>query len=131
MSAKKLPPPSGSDQLAAVLRRRHAPEPPAEAPAPPPAAPDPQPVAPAPAQAAPPVPDAAPTAPAKPSPTARAQEMDRRSWYMPKATADALAAAVDDLHYATRAPKHAVLAAVIDVALAHVEEARGRLRPDT
>jgi hypothetical protein len=28
-----------------------------------------------------------------------------RSWYMPKASADALAALVDDVHFATRLPK--------------------------
>ncbi len=53
--------------------------------------------------------------------------MDRRSWYMPKTAADALAAAVDDLHYATRQPKHAVLAALLAVALEHQDDACQRL----
>lgn len=54
--------------------------------------------------------------------------MDRRSWYMPAESAAALAAAVDDLHYATRQPKHAVLAALLAVALEHQDEARERLQ---
>ena len=59
--------------------------------------------------------------------TARTAEMDRRSWYMPRESADALAQLVDDLHYATRRPKHEVLAAVIAVALAHRSEIETRL----
>jgi hypothetical protein len=54
--------------------------------------------------------------------------MDRRSWYMPKATADALADAVEDLHFDTRRPKHEVLRALVEVALEHRSEARSRLR---
>ncbi len=46
---------------------------------------------------------------------------------MPKTAADALAAAVDDLHYATRQPKHAVLAALLAVALEHQDDACQRL----
>jgi len=53
--------------------------------------------------------------------------MDRRSWYMPRESADALAQLVDDLHYATRRPKHEVLAAVIAVALVHRSEIENRL----
>lgn len=53
--------------------------------------------------------------------------MDRRSWYMPRETADALAAAVEDLHYATRQPKHAILAALVAAALEHTNEVRKRL----
>jgi hypothetical protein len=53
--------------------------------------------------------------------------MDRRSWYMPRSSADALAAAVEDLHYATRQPKHAIMAALIDVALDHLEDVRQRV----
>lgn len=51
----------------------------------------------------------------------------RRSWYMPRASADALAAAIEDLHFATRRPKQEVIAALIAVALEHQEEARQRL----
>ena len=53
--------------------------------------------------------------------------MDRRSWYMPKAVADALAKAVEDLHYDTRRPKHEVLRALVEVALEHRGEAQQRL----
>lgn len=54
--------------------------------------------------------------------------MDRRSWYMPRETADALAAAVDELHYSERLPKHVVLAALVAVALEHTEDAQRKLR---
>jgi hypothetical protein len=46
---------------------------------------------------------------------------------MPASTADALSAAVDDLHYATRRPKAEVLAALVAVALDHRNEAGQRL----
>jgi len=52
--------------------------------------------------------------------------MDRRSWYMPKDSADALAAAVEELHYATRRPKHVVMAALVAVALEHLGEVEQR-----
>lgn len=48
--------------------------------------------------------------------------MDRRSWYMPKATAERLAEAVEELHFTTRQPKHVVLAALIGVALERIPE---------
>lgn len=54
--------------------------------------------------------------------------MDRRSWYMPRASADALAEAVEDLHYDTRKPKHEVLRALVEVALEHRGEARAVLK---
>lgn len=54
--------------------------------------------------------------------------MDRRSWYMPRETADAVAALVDDLHYSMRLPKHAVLDALAKTALAHRDEVEARLR---
>ena len=52
----------------------------------------------------------------------------RRSWYVSAAAADELSGAVDDLHYELRAPKHIVLAAIIRTGLAHLDEARGRVR---
>ncbi|RIH58440.1 hypothetical protein D3C59_33435 [Streptomyces sp. SHP22-7] len=54
--------------------------------------------------------------------------MDRRSWYMPRASADSLAEVVEDLHYDTRQPKHEVLRALVEVALEHRAEARARLK---
>jgi hypothetical protein len=54
--------------------------------------------------------------------------MDRRSWYMPKSSADALADAVEDLHFDTRRPKHEVLRALVEVALAHRGEAAAKLK---
>ncbi|MFS1305184.1 hypothetical protein [Streptosporangium longisporum] len=53
--------------------------------------------------------------------------MDRRSWYMPVESAAALAQLVDDLHYTTRRPKHEVLAAIIDGALARRAETQKKL----
>ena len=47
-------------------------------------------------------------APAQASP---AGDMSMRSWYMPKASADRLAALVDDVHFATRLPKHLIMGA--------------------
>ena len=57
----------------------------------------------------------------------RAGGMDRRSWYMAKQTADALAAVVEDLHFATRKPKHVVLSELVAVALEHQAEVERRL----
>jgi hypothetical protein len=51
-----------------------------------------------------------------------------RSWYMTPATAGTLAQAVDDLHYATRAPKYEVLAAIIRHALADLGPVEAELR---
>jgi hypothetical protein len=47
---------------------------------------------------------------------------------MTPATADALAQAVDDLHYATRAPKYEVLAVIIRHALADLGPIEAELR---
>ncbi|MEV7808962.1 hypothetical protein AB0O28_39025 [Microbispora sp. NPDC088329] len=65
--------------------------------------------------------------PNAPAPASAGQPAVRRSWYMPAATAHALAAAVDDLHFATRRPKHEVLAALIDAALASRDQVADRL----
>ncbi|WP_163549148.1 hypothetical protein [Candidatus Frankia nodulisporulans] len=117
MNPKELPPPAGADDLTALLRSRRA------------AASQPVPAVETgetedgAAPSAPPIPQrrrAPRTAPLAPA-------MDRRSWYMPRASAAALAAAVEDLHYATRQPKHAVLAALLAVALEHQDDARRRL----
>jgi len=59
---------------------------------------------------------------------AGADPATRRSWYVSAAAADELAGAVDDLHYELRAPKHVVLAAIIRTGLAHLDEARERVR---
>lgn len=109
MSARKdLPPPEGIDRMAAAMRRRTRPETGGQD-------------------------KAAPGAGRRTSRTgatgARAG-MDRRSWYMPRAAADALGEAVTELHYRTRRPKFEVLAALIAVALDHQDEAAARLRQD-
>lgn len=107
MSGKKLPPPGGRDDIEALLRRRRVTTEDA------------------------PVEEVAPVAPVappeKPKPRSQGAGMDRRSWYMPRATADALAEVVEDLHFGTRRPKHEVLRALVEVALEHQDEARARL----
>lgn len=46
----------------------------------------------------------------------------RRSWYMTAGTADALASALEDEHFATRRSKTDILAAIVRTALAHRDE---------
>jgi hypothetical protein len=69
---------------------------------------------------------AAPAAPAKPP--AAAGDMTMRSWYMPKASADRLAALVDDVHFATRLPKHLIMGAVVNVIDRHRDEVEAEAR---
>lgn len=45
--------------------------------------------------------------------------MSRRSWYTTSTASDAFAKAVDDLHHATRVPKHTVIAALMEAAVTH------------
>ena len=47
---------------------------------------------------------------------------------MTAATADALAAAVDNLHFATRAPKYEVIAAIIQAGLSDLSAIEAELR---
>ena len=106
---KQLPPPGGGEDLAAALQarlRRNDTDAPGE-----------------------PRTSATDTTSAIPRTRARkaAPAMDRRSWYMPKATADALAAAIDELYWSTHRPKHEVLAALVDIAVARKAEAQERL----
>lgn len=54
--------------------------------------------------------------------------MDRRSWYMPKESADALAAALEELHFTTRQPKHVIMAALVDVALERLPAVEQRVK---
>ena len=53
--------------------------------------------------------------------------MRHRSFYMRSDVADRLAAVVDDLHFATRRPRHEVLAALVGVSLDHLAEIKARL----
>ncbi len=66
--------------------------------------------------------------PAVEPPARTSTEMDRRSWYMPKASADALAALVEELHWETRQPKQAVLAALVEVAVQHRDQVAKKLK---
>jgi hypothetical protein len=63
--------------------------------------------------------------PAKASP---AGDMTMRSWYMPKASADRLAALVDDVHFATRLPKHLIMGALVNVIDRHRDEVEAEAR---
>ena len=67
----------------------------------------------------------APEVPAKPS---AAGDMTMRSWYMPKASADRLAALVDDVHFATRLPKHLIMGALVNVVDRHRAEVEAEAR---
>jgi len=101
--SKELPPPGGGWDVEGMLRRRRIKA------------------------------DEEAAAPAEPEQAKRAAApargggMDRRSWYMAKQTADALAAVVEDLHFATRKPKHVVLSELVAVALEHQAEVERRL----
>lgn len=53
--------------------------------------------------------------------------MRHRSYYLHADVAERLEATVTDLHFTTRRPKHAVLSAAVDVALAHTDEILARL----
>jgi hypothetical protein len=66
---------------------------------------------------------APPAAPPKPE-----AEMTRRSWYAEKTASDALARAVDDLHFATREPKHRIVSALFRLAADHPDAVLGYLQ---
>ncbi|MFC7819517.1 hypothetical protein M6G08_25345 [Streptomyces sp. M92] len=53
--------------------------------------------------------------------------MDLRPSCMTKKSADALAAALEELYLPTRQPKHVVLAALVDVALEHLPAVEQRV----
>lgn len=74
-----------------------------------------------------PAPEALATVPAPRAKKAVPLEMDRRSWYMPKAVAEALSDEIDELHFTTRRPKWAVLMAIIAVAMDHKDEISAKL----
>ncbi|NUK93994.1 hypothetical protein HRW16_19580 [Streptomyces lunaelactis] len=53
----------------------------------------------------------------------------RRSWYTSAAAADAFQAVVDDIHHATRVPKHEVVAALLQAAVEQAPKVEKRLGP--
>jgi hypothetical protein len=55
-------------------------------------------------------------------------DMTMRSWYMPKASADRLAALIDDVHFATRLPKNLIMGAVVNVIDRHRAEVEAEAR---
>lgn len=59
---------------------------------------------------------------AKTAPAKEKTKMARRSWYLSEAVADELSEAVDEIHYSTRQPKHAVLDALIRAGLEHRDD---------
>ena len=60
--------------------------------------------------------------------SAASGDMTIRSWYMPKASADRLAALVDDVHFATRLPKHLIMGALVNVIDRHRAEVEAEAR---
>jgi hypothetical protein len=66
--------------------------------------------------------------PEVPARSAAAGDMTMRSWYMPKASADRLAALVDDVHFATRLPKHLIMGALVNVVDRHRGEVEAEAR---
>lgn len=93
MSGKKLPPPKSGAGLSEALRSRHADADPAERE------------------------DTTPAQTRAGSAAKSKVQRVRRSWYLSETTADALAEAVEDLHFATRQPKNVILDALIAAAL--------------
>jgi hypothetical protein len=59
--------------------------------------------------------------------TSERPPMARRSWYLRADVADQLADVVADLHFATRRPRHEVLAVVIGFAVDHRAEIEAQL----
>ncbi|QKW32581.1 hypothetical protein HUT17_05520 (plasmid) [Nocardiopsis flavescens] len=55
--------------------------------------------------------------------------MTRRSWYASADAVEALAKAVDDIHHATRAPKHAVVSELFRAAAAAAPHVQQKLAP--
>ncbi|WP_097870344.1 hypothetical protein [Streptomyces sp. rh34] len=53
--------------------------------------------------------------------------MTRRSWYTRTTAADAFQAVVDDIHHATRTPKHEVVAALLEAAVKQSDRVRNKL----
>lgn len=101
-------------KLAAIRKSAHSQE---ETQAPPPT-----PKATQPAKAA-----AAPARAAKPEPAASGTSMTRRSWYASADAADELARVVDDIHHATRAPKHEVVSELFRAAVAAAPRVQKKL----
>ncbi|MFF7366046.1 hypothetical protein [Streptomyces sp. NPDC008125] len=53
--------------------------------------------------------------------------MTRRSWYTRATAVDAFQRAVDDIHHATRTPKHEVVAALLEAAAGQADRVQRRL----
>ena len=66
-----------------------------------------------------------PEAPARPP---AGGGMTMRSWYMPKGSADQLAALVDDVQFATRLPTHPIMGAAVNVLGRHRDEIEAEAR---
>jgi hypothetical protein len=62
------------------------------------------------------------------APAPATSDMTMRSWYMPKASADRLAALVDDVHFATRLPKNLIMGAIVNVIDRHRAEVEAEAR---
>lgn len=67
-------------------------------------------------------PEEEPTPSSPSQPSAARPTMTRRSWYVERDVADAVQAAVDDIHFSTRVPKNVVLSRLLQEAVAHADE---------
>lgn len=77
-------------------------------------------------------PEPSPPAPARPqTPRTKAPPespvMSRRSWYAEKEAVEALAEAVEDLHFATRVPKHTIVSELFRQAAAAAPKVQKKL----
>ncbi|MBB6122183.1 hypothetical protein [Nocardiopsis algeriensis] len=79
---------------------------------------------------------APPPVPPKPARQAKQQPakpveqpmMSRRSWYAEQDAVEALAAAVDEVHFATRVPKHTIVSELFRVAAAAAPKVEKKLK---
>ena len=68
-----------------------------------------------------------PPAPVSPPSVGEGPQMSRRSWYAEQDAVEALAAAVDDIHHATRKPKHQVVSELFRAAAAAAPKVQKKL----
>lgn len=77
----------------------------------------------------PPEPTSAAPAPTRPRPgkAESAPVMSRRSWYAEQDAVESLATVVDDIHFATRAPKHQIVSELFRAAVAAAPKVEKKL----
>ncbi|WP_017541971.1 hypothetical protein [Nocardiopsis halophila] len=72
-------------------------------------------------------PAAAPAPSAPSAPQKEEPEKTRRSWYVERDAAEAFQAAVDDVHHATRRPKHEVASLLLRAAAERADEVADKI----